>query len=130
MIVRSGVFIKSLMNIRATLKSSILSSFFLFLSKIKMRHTHFLLRLCVCLSYAINALLLNCRFQHNKPIVMHLVKILKSTYVKMMIQYHLLHYPHNLLHNNGYLYRYHLHHPRYKPIHCSDHQFELYIYIP
>ena len=66
---------------RTNLKSPILSGFFLFWSKIKIRHTHFLLRLCVCLSYAINALLLNCRFRHNKPTVMsilNLVKVLKN----------------------------------------------------
>ena len=117
---------------RTNLKSPILSGFFLFWSKIKIRHTHFLLRLCVCLSYAINALLLNCCFQHNKPTVMfnmHLVKILKSTFVKMIIPYHLLHYHHNLFHKCGYLYPYRLHPPRYMPIHCSDRLIELCIYI-
>ncbi len=77
--------------------------------------------------------LLSCRFQHNMPNVMfniHLVKILKPTFVKMIIRYHLLHYPHNLFHNSGYLYPYRLHHPRYMPIHCSDRLIEPYIYIP
>ena len=117
---------------RTNLKSPILSGFFLFWSKIKIRHTHFSKR-SMCMPFLWDKhFLLSCRFQHNKTIVMfnmHLVKILKSTFVKMIIPYHLLHYHHNLFHKCGYLYPYRLHHPRYMPIHCSDRLIEPYIYI-
>ena len=113
-------------------EKSDLSGFFLFLSKIKIRHTHFSKR-SMCMPFLWDKhFLLSCRFQHNKTTVMfnmHLVKILKSTFVKMIIQYHLLHYPHNLFHKCGYLYPYRLRHPRYMPMHCSDRLIEPYIYI-